>query len=512
VLRNAEGRQRVVEQQQSLTMIDTASLRATMRDQLIRRSWPRGAIDLLLQAGIAPRPKANQAWKAWVEARNFDDVTWQEKRLLAAFSERIAVLDPTSPLVSRIEGLTKHMWTAARLTLSQTLGAFDVLAAARIPFIVFKGGALLAEDFASSRRRVLGDVDILVHPENACDVVKALTGDGWCAVNGESPAYLHRLAKVRICCNYRKGQYGEIDVHITPFHYSRSGWTLDDAVWRDAETAKVGSRPILVPDPANAIVISLAHAPHTESAEWAFDIATRVAYQGIDWDKLAFIAKERDLVPSCLAGLRYLRDVLSVSVPDFTIATLTRAPASVPAWMKYWSNVRDRKDRNLAQKAVNRAADRLLRKRDYSVYVKDHVAVTVTRPAVLRRWRLGRAKSIAVPPSDWGYRQQLLVAGGAAGRRLAFTLAVSTPPLSRRIFFDVTADGIAVARLRSRLGPPENHEKKVTFVLPLPEARETDVAISIEARPVAFVPPYAHAELHIANDPLKFRLVSAWTM
>ena len=49
-------------------------------------------------------------------------------------------------------------------------------------------------------------------------------------------------------------------------------------------------------------------------------------------------------------------------------------------------------------------------------------------------------------------------------------------------------------------------------MLPLPEARETDIAISIEARPVAFVPPHAHAELHIANDPLKFRLVFAWTM
>jgi hypothetical protein len=487
-------------------------LTAFARRRAVERSWPTGPIHLLLAVGIAPRPQAEQAWTAWTKTRNFDDVAWQEKRLLAAFSERIAVLDPTSPLVSRIEGLTKHMWTGARLTLSQTLGAFDVLTAAGIPFIVFKGGALLVEDFATSRRRILGDVDILVHPETAPDAVKVLTGDGWCAVNGESPAYLHRLAKVRISCNYRKGQYGEIDLHITPFHYSRSGSTLDETLWRDAETAAVGSRSILIPDPANAIVISLAHAPHTESAEWAFDVATRVTHQPIDWDKLAFIAKERDLVPSCLAGLRYLRDVLGVGIPDATMATLTRAPVSVPAWMKYWSNVRDRKDRNLAQKAVNRAADQLMRKRDYSVYVKDHVAVTVARPAALQPWRWGRAKTIAVPPSDWGYRQQLLVAGDAAGRRLAFTVAVQRPPLSRRIFFDVTANGVAVARLRSRLGPPEQGEKKLTFVLPLPARCDADVPVAIEARPVAFVPPNAHAELHIANDPLKFRLVCAWTM
>ena len=95
---------------------------------------------------------------------------------------------------------------------------------------------------------------------------------------------------------------------------------------------------------------------------------------------------------------------------------------------------------------------------------------------------------------------------------MAFTLAVQRPPLSRRIFFDVTAGGVAVGRLRGRLGPPERGEKRLTFVLPLPATGDEDIPVAIEARPVAFVPPNAHAELHIANDPLKFRLVCAWTM
>jgi hypothetical protein len=256
----------------------------------------------------------------------------------------------------------------------------------------------------------------------------------------------------------------------------------------------------------------LAHAPHTETAEWAFDVATRIAHQTIDWDKLTYIARERDLVPSCLAGFRYLRERLSVPIPQATLDALTKAPISVAAWMKYWSNVTNSSRKNLVQKAAERIADRVLRKRDYSVHVEDRAAVTVARPTVLPRWPMGTTQSIPVPSPHPDYRHQFLVSSGAKGRRLAIRLAVSTPPLSRRIFFDVTADGIAVARLRSRLGPPENQEKKVTFVLPLPETRETDVAISIEARPVAFVPPHAHTELHIANEPLKFRLVSVWTM
>lgn len=491
-----------------------APLGAFMRNRLVERSWPTGAIHLLLAAGIAPRAQAEQAWAAWTKTRDFDDVTWQEKRLLAAFSTRIAELDPGSPLVPRINGLTKHLWTAARRTLGQTLDAFDVLSTAHIPFIVFKGGALLVEDFASTRRRILSDIDVLVRPQAAPDALKCLIDAGWCSINGESAALLHRLtqAQVRRSGNYRKGQYGEIDLHSFPFHYSRSGGVMDEALWQEAKSAMVGTRSVLIPDPTNSIVISLAHAPQTGTAEWAFDIATRVAYQTIDWKKLVYVARERDLVPSCLAGLRYLREQLSVPIPQATLDALTSAPVSAAAWTKYWSNISNSGSQNLVQKTAERIADSVLRKRNYSVHIKDRVAVTVARPTVLRRWPIGTRQSIPVSSPYPDYRHELLVSSRSKGRRLAIKLAISTPPLSRRIFFDVTADGVAVARLRSRLGPPESHEKKITFVLPLPQPRENDIAISIEARPVAFVPPHADIELHIANDPLKFRLVSAWTM
>jgi hypothetical protein len=505
---------RVAGEQLALWMSVMSPLGTFTRNRVVERSWPSGAVHLLLAVGMAPGPQAERAWAAWTKTRDFDEVTWQEKRLLAAFSMRIGELDPGSPLVPRINGLTKHMWTAARRTLSQTLAAFDVLTAARIPFIVFKGGALLVEDFATTRRRILSDIDVLVRREAAPDAIKCLTDAGWCSINGESAALLHRLtqAQVRRSGNYRKGQYGEIDLHSTPFHYSRSGEAMDETLWRDAKPATVGTRSVLIPDPTNAIVISLAHAPQSESVEWALDVATRVAHQTIEWDKLAYIARERDLVPSCLAGLRYLRERLSVPIPQPTLDALTKAPVSVAAWMKYWSNISNSHSQNLVQKTAERIADGVLRKRNYSVHIKDRVAVTVARPTLLRCWPIGTRQSIPVSSPHPDYRHQLLVGSGAKGRRLAIRLAVATPPLSRRVFFDVTADGIAVARLRSRLGPPANHEKKITFVLPLPEARETDIAISIEARPVAFVPPHAHAELHIANDPLKFRLVSAWTM
>ena len=354
-------------------------------NRFVRRSWPVGPVDLLLQAVAAPEPQAREAWRIWNAKRDFDRLSWSEMRLIAAFSERIGQVDPQSPLRPRIDGLTKHMWTTTQLALRQAADAFDQLARAGIPFIVFKGGALHAEGFGPSCRRIMGDVDLLVHNESARTAVDALTSGGWSSVTGESPEYLRRLAQFRISGNYRKGRHGEIDLHINPFHFSRFDRKLDDSLWRDARQAELALRSVLIPDPTDAIVIGLAHAPLSNSGDWAVDIVTRITHQPIDWERLSDAAIRRGLVPSCLSGLRYLREVLQVPIPDATLSALTKAPVAVGAWLKYWSNVRDRKDRNLIEKAANRGADRLLRRQGYSYFLKDSAAVTVTRPTIRSR-------------------------------------------------------------------------------------------------------------------------------
>ena len=376
----------------------------SMRERVIRRSWPTGSIDLLLRAGASADAEARRAWTQWVGTHDFDRLTWEEMRLIAAFSERIVTLDPSSPLNPRIQGLTKHLWTSTQLAMLQAANAFEQFVRADIPFIVLKGGALHAEGFGPSCRRVMGDVDILIRPEAARKAIDILTDSGWSSVNGESPAFLRRLADIRISGNYRKGRHGDLDLHSTPFHFSRANRFLDDALWAAARPVQLSLRPVLVPDAADAIVVSLAHAPHSKGGDWAVDVLTRIAHQPIDWAKLAKVATERRLVLSCLSGLRYLRDVLGAAVPDTVIETLGESRVSAGDYLKYRSNVSDRKERKLVDKALNRLADRLLGREDYSLFVKDRAAVTVTRSAPrIATFRAGQ--SLEIPPPAWNLVQ-----------------------------------------------------------------------------------------------------------
>ena len=54
-----------------------------MKQERRGRGWPDPHIHLLLRALLSPEAQARQAWAAWLAIRDFDDVTWEEMRLLA---------------------------------------------------------------------------------------------------------------------------------------------------------------------------------------------------------------------------------------------------------------------------------------------------------------------------------------------------------------------------------------------------------------------------------------------
>lgn len=480
--------------------------------RLVERSWPSGSIDLLLRAILTAESTAREAWRAWTRSRQFDDVTWPEMRLLAPLSLRLRELDPHSPLRPRIDGIAKQLWVKSQITLRESADVFDALATAGIRFLVFKGATQYAEGI-SPHRRTMGDVDVLVSPRQVVDAIDAIVGAGWQSVNGESPEYLRYLALVRLSGNYRKGQHGEVDLHINPFHFAHTDPDHDEALWRNARPIRLAKRTVLVPDGADGALISLAHAALSESGDWALDMSARIERQEIDWERLMETAARRGLVASCHAGLLYLKEELGVPVPSETLAVLARTPVPFGDRLKHWSNVRDRTDRNAIEKLANRLADRLLVRGGYAHIVKDRRAIAVTRPMVPLRWLFGLGRRLESAARDWAFDHEFAIARPTSGRRLVVCLAIRRPPLSRRIFFDVTAEGVAAARLRTRSGGRKvGAEQNLIFSFPLPRSRSEATSIAIMSRPSGFLPPEVDDRLRLKLAPVKFRLLKAWVI
>lgn len=475
------------------------------------RSWPKGVVELLVKTAICPPPEAARAWQAWKESRNFDDITWDEMRLLVPVAARLAELDPRSPLRPRIDGLAKHLWTRTQVKLRETSHALDCLNEADVPFIVFKGGAQYAEGLAVSPRRVMGDIDILVQPRDTNRTLDALKAGGWSAVSGESFEFLRQVAAARLRGNFRKGQHGEIDLHITPFHFSRSDRSLEEDLWNRAGEARLALRPVLVPDPTDSMLLMLAHAAEGSNGDWVIDAATRMERQMIDWDRLVETAGQRGLAPSCRAGLTYLAEGVGLPVPELALAKLSALSVPVEERLKYWSNIRHPSERNLLEKFADRLADRVLRRRGFSLAAKDEIAITVARPTRRpRTWFPPRSPS-QVGPSEatLEYRQRL--DSVRAGAQLILKVRLEPPAKLRRFLFEVCVDGVAIARLRTRAGGGRSQEPvDRLFHLRLPTGIAGEVALSVSARPLRLLRPGASAAEITSAGPLPFQIVGIW--
>jgi hypothetical protein len=473
------------------------------------KSWPTGRVAMLVRAALCPPTEASRAWQDWKAARNFDDITWDEMRLLVPVAARLAELDPASPLRPRIDGLAKQIWTRTQIGLRESCQAFDGLNQAGVPFIVFKGGAQYAEGLAVSPRRVMGDIDVLIQKRDVAPALTALEASGWLPVGGESFAFLRQVLPARLRGNFRKGQYGEIDLHVSPFHFARSTADLEGEMWARARPASLALRPVLVPDPTDSMLLLLAHGAEGGGGSWAIDAATRMDRQPIDWDRLVATAERRGIVPGTREGIAYLREGIGLPVPEHVPDRLDQARASVAERLKHWSNVRHPGDRGRVENLADGFADRILRRQGFDLVVKDARLIRAMRaPGVWMNRRRGHDET----PSEAALDHHRSLHDAADHAALFFRLRMDPPETPRRFLFEVSVDGVVIARLRARLGGAgDGKPVDRLFRLPLPKGKRDSLDITISARSLQLVRSRATAAEIARFAAAPFRIVGLWT-
>jgi len=478
-----------------------------MKRLAIEHGWPPSHVDLLLRANLAEESKAREAWQAWRHTRVLEDAEWREMRLLAPLARRVRVLEPDSELLPRLEGMAKSHWTQTQLTLTEIVPALDALNGAGIACLLFKGGADYAEGLAPATRRIMGDVDVLVQPDDIVRATEVLCGSGWEASSGESPQYLRLLAPVRASTNFRRGRFGDIDLHRLAFHFSKRDAELDAALWSRARPVLFAGKKVLVPSGEDSILISLASGVGGNSGDWAIDVGHRISVSSLDWDRVIEMTVRRGLVPTALSGLTYLRS-LGQPVPERAITRLSGLDVPMAEWLKYWSNIRGHgRRRGLAKKVVNSIADLGLPRQSYDYRVRGNEPVPVRRPSL---WpRLGwEPVTVAEGAHEWRTTHSLHV--GKAGGTCMLALCVPSATASRRVFFDVRVGEVALARLRARSGRRRQAEDVLRFRFPLPAPNGSSVDLTVESRPISYEDAGTASNIRDALGAVPFRLVGAW--
>ena len=141
------------------------------------RYWPSASNTLLLTAALHPDPdKARQGWRGWEELQRFEAVNWAEMRVFPVVARRLPQLGVDSPLLPRLAGVRRFLWTKARMLHRAVTPLLQSLRAAGITPYLTKGAARIALDPAEAVERYSHDVDVLVRPDEweiAVDLVLA---------------------------------------------------------------------------------------------------------------------------------------------------------------------------------------------------------------------------------------------------------------------------------------------------------------------------------------------------
>ncbi|MBL8895137.1 MAG: nucleotidyltransferase family protein [Rhizobiales bacterium] len=332
-----------------------------------RAGLPRGPLDLLAKAALAPPEIARQAWAEWRRGYTLDETPWNEVRMLGSVAPRLKWLEKDASIAPRIQGIRKFLYAQTQICLMGAMEGLRALSGAGIPFMFLKGTARIARNPAAAQERLVRDVDILVHPEHKDEAIGLLLKAGWgFSASGRWQAYWFQVDNTanHHAWSYAKGN-SEIDVH----HFSNALNRLlgdDDALWQRAEPLDWRGLPLFVPSPTDNLIVSLAHGVRwskDEAADWTVDASASIDSGIVDWPVFVAEIQSRKIEAEAAAGLRYLKDALTRPIPSEVLnmleAGITPAQRAEYAWY-----AKSPAPRNFAEmaNALEMSQQRLLRR------------------------------------------------------------------------------------------------------------------------------------------------------
>ena len=283
--------------------------------------------ELLLAAAIGPESDAAAAFASWRRSHDIDALDAGSTRLLPLLVPRRALLDAEDAPWPVIRGVYRRAFVHGQLVCRRAGEAIDKLAAAGIPVLVLKGGALIAYYDDNPALRPMNDFDVLVPRVSANAAIATLTGGGWQA-QWPRPELLPEV--YHGACFVSRDEL-DFDLHWAAL--PADGGAHDAALWRDSVVARVPGVTARMPCAADLLTIVCAHAAAwspISPVRWVADAMRILGRAGddLDWTRVVDAARAWRVTLHLADTLGYLAQRWQVDVPATTLAALRDTPVS----------------------------------------------------------------------------------------------------------------------------------------------------------------------------------------
>jgi hypothetical protein len=161
---------------------------------------------------------------------------------------------------------------------------------AGVDLMVLKGGALNLTVYDRPGERLMGDLDLLIRPENI-DAARELLEELGC-LRGEPLVREDFFPRFHYETDYSSGAIYpvRIDLHIRPFRPLRYRQRLpENALWERAQTVRIGEATVQIPSPEDMLIHLATHAAvhGFDRSRWLEDIRRWIVAVAatMDWDR-----------------------------------------------------------------------------------------------------------------------------------------------------------------------------------------------------------------------------------
>jgi hypothetical protein len=206
--------------------------------------------------------------------------------------------------------------------LHQTI---DILAQHGIEALLLKGAGLAYTAYPSFADRPMGDLDLLVRPEDARRAWSVLQTHGWLLPDGSATARFsghHHLPAL-----YQEARTFRMEIHDAllpeehPFRFST------ESLWTMAVKVTVNGREFTVPDPMHQLWHVCVHFTWSHGMTWGSwrtlrDCAALIERGRFDWSEFVSFANQTRSATCCFWTLRLARRFTGAAVPDHVLKSL----------------------------------------------------------------------------------------------------------------------------------------------------------------------------------------------
>lgn len=267
------------------------------------------------------------AFYAWSNEINFDDVEAGSFRLIPLLYKQMSSLQDSFPNKNRMQGIYRYFLYKNSILMHKSLIALETLEQERIEYILLKGAALVAAYYQEPALRPMNDIDILVKREDAEKAFQVLSNLGWQPYPGRTfQQAFHSTYSISL----NRDDNVDLDLHWNVIH--QAAWEgTEKSYWENTEDVPYMKRTVKILSPELQILHNLSHGIRwnaLSSIRWIPDVCQVIEKRNgdIDWNLLLQEAKDKKLVFTLKHGLNLLSNEFGVAIPSSFMDDLRAIP------------------------------------------------------------------------------------------------------------------------------------------------------------------------------------------